>query len=93
MIKSLICIAAFVSLIAANSLAQKSVKPNYNGETVYAGIEVGAKGVKLSVLGIGKNAKKTGNFSVFADKYPKGNYTLQIYHNGVKIVNTVKTLS
>ncbi|MBL0146417.1 MAG: hypothetical protein IPP48_12405 [Chitinophagaceae bacterium] len=40
-----------------------------------------------------KGEIKRCNFSLSADKYPKGNYTLQIYHNGVLIANTVKTLS
>ena len=33
------------------------------------------------------------NFSLVSDKYLKGNYTLQIYHNGVLIGKTSKTLS
>ncbi len=40
-----------------------------------------------------KGEAKRCNFSVSTDKYPKGNYTLQIYHNGVMIANAVKTLS
>jgi len=32
-------------------------------------------------------------FSLNADKYEKGNYNLQIYHNGVMIGKTTKTLS
>jgi glutathionyl-hydroquinone reductase len=40
-----------------------------------------------------KGETKRCNFSVIADNYPKGNYTFQIYHNGVLIANTVKTLS
>ncbi|MBP6432163.1 MAG: hypothetical protein KA319_10375, partial [Ferruginibacter sp.] len=39
-----------------------------------------------------KGETKKCNFSVIADNYPKGNYTLQIYHNGVLIANSVKTL-
>lgn len=40
-----------------------------------------------------KGEAKRCNFSISADKYPKGNYTMEIYHNGVMIANTVKTLS
>jgi hypothetical protein len=40
-----------------------------------------------------KGETKRCNFSVIADNFPKGNYTFQIYHNGVLIANTVKTLS
>ena len=32
-------------------------------------------------------------FSLNADSYQKGNYTLQIYHNGILIGKTIKTLS
>ena len=47
--------------------AQNSFKLKYDNSTVYAGIEVGAKGVKMSVLEIGKNAQKTGAFNVLKD--------------------------
>jgi hypothetical protein len=67
MIKALIKPVLGLSILLNTALAQTSSKPNYNGETVYAGIEVGSKGVKLSVLGLGKNAKKTGNFSILKD--------------------------
>ncbi len=39
-----------------------------------------------------KGESKRFNFSLTADNYQKGNYTLQIYHNGFMIANTVKTL-
>ncbi|MBL0146420.1 MAG: hypothetical protein IPP48_12420 [Chitinophagaceae bacterium] len=48
-------------------LAQSNTKPKYTQNKAYAGIEVGSKGVKLSILEIGKNAKKTGNFSILKD--------------------------
>jgi hypothetical protein len=67
MIKTLIKPIIGLGILLNTALAQTSLKPNYNGETVYAGIEVGSKGVKLSVLGLGKNAKKTGNFSILKD--------------------------
>lgn len=40
-----------------------------------------------------KEEGKQLNFSLTADKYLKGNYTMQIYHNGVLIARTKKTLS
>jgi hypothetical protein len=47
--------------------AQTQVKLKYNNSSVYAGIEVGAKGVKMSVLEIGKDAKTTGAFAILKD--------------------------
>jgi hypothetical protein len=47
--------------------AQNSFKLKYDNSAVYAGIEVGSKGVKMSVLEIGKNAQKTGAFNVLKD--------------------------
>lgn len=46
---------------------QSSFKLKYENSAVYAGIEVGAKGVKMSILEIGKNAQKTGAFNVLKD--------------------------
>ena len=47
--------------------AQTQVKLKYSNSTVYAGIEVGAKGVKLSIIEIGKDAKTTGDFAIVKD--------------------------
>lgn len=47
--------------------AQTSFKLKYNNSTVYAGIEVGSKGVKMSVIEIGKNAQSRGAFNVLKD--------------------------
>ncbi len=47
--------------------AQKSLKLKYKNSTVYVGIEVGSKGVKMSFLEIGKNAKKNGAFNILKD--------------------------
>jgi hypothetical protein len=59
-----------VFTVAACSLytnAQKSFNLKYEKSTVCAGIEVGSKGVKMSILEIGKNAKKSGSFNVLKD--------------------------
>ena len=40
-----------------------------------------------------KGENKQLNFSITADKYLKGNYTMQIYHNGILIGKINKTLS
>lgn len=47
--------------------AQSSVKTKYKNSFLYAGIEVGSKGVKLSVVEIGNNAKTSGAFFVLKD--------------------------
>jgi Exopolyphosphatase len=47
--------------------SQSTFKLKYKNSSVYAGIDVGSKGVKLSVLEIGNNAKKNGAFNVLKD--------------------------
>jgi hypothetical protein len=47
--------------------AQNSISPKYSNSTIYTGIEVGAKGVKMSVIEIGKNAKSNGSFNILKD--------------------------
>jgi hypothetical protein len=56
----LLCSTVFVN-------AQSSFKLKYENSSVYAGIEVGSKGVKMSVLEIGKNAQKNGAFNILKD--------------------------
>lgn len=41
----------------------------------------------------GKGESKQLNFSLSADSYQKGNYTMQIYHNGIVIAKVSKALS
>lgn len=55
------------TLLAASTFAQGSFKLKYENSAVYAGIEVGSKGVKLSVLEIGRNAQKSGAFNILKD--------------------------
>lgn len=49
------------------SFAQNSTKILYTNSKIYAGIEVGSKGVKMSVLEIPENAKDRGNYTVVKD--------------------------
>lgn len=49
------------------TFAQSNFKLKFKRSSVYAGIEVGSKGVKISVLEIGKNAQNTGTFNVLKD--------------------------
>jgi len=47
--------------------AQGDFNFKYENSVVQAGIEVGSKGVKLSVVEIGKDAKNTGAFNILKD--------------------------
>lgn len=47
--------------------AQNSIKPRYANSTLYTGIEVGSKGVKMSVIEIGRYAKSNGSFYIVKD--------------------------
>lgn len=47
--------------------AQSSLKTRYTNSNVYTGIEVGSKGVKMSVIEMGKNAKSSGAFNILKD--------------------------
>jgi hypothetical protein len=48
-------------------LAQESLKLKYDNSVVYAGIEVGSKGVKMSLLELGKDSKTNGSFNILKD--------------------------
>lgn len=54
----------FINTLWAQS---NNLKLKYTNSTVYAGIEVGSKGVKMSLLEIGKNLQKNGNFNILKD--------------------------
>ena len=49
------------------SISQNSVKTKYNNASVYTGIEVGSKGVKMSMIEMGKNAQKSGAINIIKD--------------------------
>ena len=62
--------AVLAFLLFSNTLvvlAQNTVQPKYNNSSVYTGIEVGSKGVKMSIIEIGKNAQSTGAFNILKD--------------------------
>lgn len=52
--------------LSISSQAQNRLRPALNG-TIYTGIEVGSKGVKMSVIEIGKDAQSTGAFTILKD--------------------------
>jgi len=58
---------AIITLCGASANAQGDFIYKYENSTVHAGIEVGSKGVKLSVVEIGKDAKTTGAFNILKD--------------------------
>lgn len=61
-------LAFLLTTIAYTASAQTaSIKKKYTNSLLYAGIEVGSKGVKLSVVEIGKNAKSQGAFNIVKD--------------------------
>lgn len=57
------CLCFSVSVLTA----QSSLKLKYNNSTVYTGIEVGSKGVKMSLVELGKNAQSNGSFNILKD--------------------------
>ncbi|MDE3248046.1 MAG: hypothetical protein KGO82_05280 [Bacteroidota bacterium] len=54
-------------LVGLQLKAQSQTKLKFNPSSVYAGIEVGAKGVKMSVLELGTDASKSSDFSILKD--------------------------
>ena len=67
-LKRLLSVACiFISGCIYTASAQNNFKLKYENSSVYAGIDIGSKGVKLSVLEVGKNAKKSGAFNVLKD--------------------------
>lgn len=58
---------AFLSVTVNSLTAQTSLKLKYTNSTVYTGIEVGSKGVKMSMVELGKNAQTNGSFNILKD--------------------------
>lgn len=58
-----VCLAFLFTSVSG----QNSLKLKYNNSIVYSGIEVGSKGVKLSMVEIGKNAQSNGAFNILKD--------------------------
>jgi hypothetical protein len=54
-------------LFAALVFGQATARQKFNSSAIYSGIEVGSKGVKMSVVEIGKNAKNSGAFNILKD--------------------------
>ena len=61
----LYCCFSFFCVLTIHAQSNYSLK--FKNSSIYAGIDVGSKGVKLSILEIGKDAKKSGAFNVIKD--------------------------
>jgi hypothetical protein len=59
--------AAMTALSLSPVCAQSSVDINIDNPDVYSGIEVGSKGVKMSLLEVGKNARINGAINILKD--------------------------
>jgi hypothetical protein len=53
--------------VFSSLFAQDQFKLKFNNSTVYTGIEVGSKGVKLSIVELGKNAQSNGSLNILKD--------------------------
>ena len=60
-------LSAALIFCAFAAVAQNAVQTKYTNSSVYTGIEVGSKGVKMSIIEIGKNAQSTGAFNILKD--------------------------
>ncbi len=66
-LKQLTITTVILAFACSSSYAQDILKQKYNNSTVYTGIEVGSKGVKMSMVEIGKNAQNSGAFNILKD--------------------------
>ncbi|MBL7751280.1 MAG: hypothetical protein JNN29_07840, partial [Chitinophagaceae bacterium] len=65
--KNLLVLCGLSLFAHSLSFAQNDLKMKFRNSTVYAGIEVGSKGVKISLLEMGKNAKTSGAINPLKD--------------------------
>ncbi len=66
-LKQKICFLFLLLACAVSLPAQNDVKLNFTNSRTYAGIEVGSKGVKMSIVEINKKNKKGAGFLVLKD--------------------------
>lgn len=62
-----ILVVGFSIAHSSSSFSQNTLKTKYANSNIYTGIEVGSKGVKISILEIGKNAKSSGALNILKD--------------------------
>jgi hypothetical protein len=66
-IPALITVVFFICITSFPVTGQTAFKTKFSKSNIYAGIEVGSKGVKMSVVEISKSAQVTGNFNILKD--------------------------
>ncbi len=64
--KQLVC-SVGILFSCTISIAQNEVKLKFTGSKVYAGIEVGSKGIKMSIIEVNKKNKKGASFQLLKD--------------------------
>jgi hypothetical protein len=65
--RSITLLLALCSFLLLKGNAQTSFKLKFKRSSVYSGIEVGSKGVKITVMEIARNAQNTGTFNTLKD--------------------------
>lgn len=65
--KRILLITFFVLAGSFFLSAQSNLKLKFKRSTVYAGIEVGSKGVKMSLIEMNRNARKNSNYNIITD--------------------------
>jgi hypothetical protein len=66
-LKRVLTLTAFILSFASDLQAQNSVIPRYEQARLYAGIEVGSKGVKMSFVELDKNAAEDADLRIIKD--------------------------
>jgi hypothetical protein len=66
-LRNLLSTGAVALLACPLVSAQGNLKTKYSNSSIFTGIEVGSKGVKMSVVEIGKNAQSSGAFNILKD--------------------------
>lgn len=67
MMKRFTLLFTVICIVASLVHGQTSNKPKYSAPSIYAGIEVGSKGVKMSIIELKKNSEKGNTFSILKD--------------------------
>jgi len=62
-----VCLLTGILFSLQLAVLAQPLKTRYNNSVVYAGIEVGSKGVKMSVVEMGRNSQSSGAFQVLKD--------------------------
>lgn len=62
-----LCFLFFLAFVLPNIFAQNSITNSFSKVKIYAGIEVGSKGVKMSVLEIAANETDAGAYKMIKD--------------------------